>query len=327
MKLFQGSSQVSLHKESRRPGFMPGTRLLCLCIAISLISIQLYAKESEETGLLHRLKAVATELNAPFVYVGNLVTSPIRGASKLGDMSSASPSRIKELEEQNTALRRAVEELEEYKQEALRLQSLLEIQSSYQLTSQAARVIGSSQDSWSRTIMINKGSAEGFALGMPVMNAYGLIGQIEKLATHSSTVRLISDENSGVSAMVQSSRAEGIVRGSADGSLRLDYIPVDAQVKKGDVIVTSGMGGVYPKGLPIGEVVSVQKSSAALHYNIRVKPPKAAMSYEEVLVITQLNEPGNQPLASVQQQGLDEQMATSSTQDAQEGEVVPSDKE
>lgn len=302
MKLFQGSSQLSLQKKSRTSGFIPGTRLLCLCIVISLLSIQLYAKESQDSGVLHQLKTVATQVNAPFIYVGHLLTSPIRGVSKLGQVSSVDPAQVQELEEQNTALRRAVEELEEYKQEALRLQGLLEIKSSYQLKSQAARVIGSSQDSWSRTITIDKGSAEGLALSMPVMNSYGLIGQIEKIAAHSATVRLISDENSGVSAMVQSSRAEGIVRGSADGSLRLDYVLVDAQVKKGDVIVTSGMGGVYPKGLPIGEVVSVQKDAASLHYSIRVKPPKAAMSYEEVLVITQLNDPSEQVLASVKQQ-------------------------
>ena len=181
-------------------------------------------------------------------------------------------------------------ELQEEAQAAKRLQDLLGLQSSYSLQSTAARIISTSTDSWSRTVVIDRGSSSGLAIGMPVTNSSGAIGQIIECGPTSATVRLIADENSSVSALVQSSRAQGVLKGSAGGTLHLTLIATDQSVSVGDSVVTSGLGGVYPKGLPLGRVLSVNKNDGDLYYTIVVEPPSSAESFEEVLVITSLTE-------------------------------------
>ena len=125
---------------------------------------------------------------------------------------------------------------------------------------------------------------------MPVANAAGVIGQIIEVGPNSATVRLVTDEQSGVSAMIQDTRAQGMVQGQADGTLRMLYVSVDADVQEGDIIITSGLGGVFPKGLPLGTVASVTKSSNDVYYTIIVNPASRTENNEEVLVITSLTE-------------------------------------
>ena len=103
-------------------------------------------------------------------------------------------------------------------------------------------------------------------------------------------MQIITDEASGVSAMVQSTRAQGILQGQPDGTLRLEYVSVDADVKEGDIIVTSGIGGIYPKGLPLGTVASVEREPNALYYTVVVNVTSTTENNEEVLVITSLTE-------------------------------------
>ena len=164
------------------------------------------------------------------------------------------------------------------------------LQSTYNLQSTAARIIGTTGDAWSQTVTIDKGSANGFEIGMPVCNSGGVIGQIIEVSAATSTVRLINDENSGVSAMVQSTRAQGILQGQPDGTLMLSYVPADADVKVGDVIITSGLGGRFAKGLPLGTVSSVSRAANATYYTIVVRAISTAESNEEVLVITSLTD-------------------------------------
>ena len=114
---------------------------------------------------------------------------------------------------------------------------------------------------------------------MPVTSSAGVIGQIIEVSAKTSTVRLIGDENSGVSAMVQDTRAQGMLQGQADGTLRLEYVSVDSDVKVGDIIVTSGIG-----------VSSVEKSANDVYYTIVVRAQTTAENNEEVLVITSLTD-------------------------------------
>ncbi len=125
---------------------------------------------------------------------------------------------------------------------------------------------------------------------MPVCSSGGVIGQIIEVSATTSTVRLVSDEQSGISAMVQGSRAQGMLRGQADGTLRLEYVVSDAEVSAGDIIITSGIGGSFPKGLPLGTVASINRAANAVYYTIVVRPASTAENNEEVLVITSLED-------------------------------------
>jgi rod shape-determining protein MreC len=120
---------------------------------------------------------------------------------------------------------------------------------------------------------------------MPVIGPQGLLGQTVQVAGSSARVRLITDQRSGVAAMVQGTRSVGIVHGTLDAGLRMDFVSREASVTAGDTIVTSGLGGVYPKGLVIGEVTSVEEDPSALYLRIDVAPTSGVGRLEEVLVV------------------------------------------
>ena len=113
----------------------------------------------------------------------------------------------------------------------------------------------------------------------------GLLGQTVDVTPHSARVRLITDPSSGVAAMLQSERAEGIVRGSIDGNLTFDFVSTDTTIRAGDVVITSGIGGVYPKGLIVGEVTKVRSTPSDLYQDVELEPSARLDGIEEVLVL------------------------------------------
>jgi rod shape-determining protein MreC len=211
---------------------------------------------------------------------------PIDAAgTAIGD-ATASPETLSELREQNEELAATVMQLEEYRQENERLSELLKLANAYSLETTAAHILRPSTDSWNQAITIDKGTQDGLAVGMPVMSPNGLIGQIESVGPYTSQVRLLTDQNSGVAVFLQRDRTEGIVTGSLERLLYLSYIPLNIDVKAGDVVITSGAGGVYPKGIIIGEVTSVRSSPSDVYQTIVIKPSARVKYYEEVLVLT-----------------------------------------
>ena len=149
-----------------------------------------------------------------------------------------------------------------------------------------ARVIGREPAALSRTIMINKGAVDGLKSGMPVMAPPGLIGRLVDVSWHTSKVLLFIDENSNVDAMVQRTRVQGIVSGAGSQGFIFKYIPKTQDVKKGDVILSSGMGGSFPKGLLIGQVNRVERQPASLFLKINIVPFVDFSKLEEILILT-----------------------------------------
>jgi rod shape-determining protein MreC len=221
---------------------------------------------------------------------------------------------VAELRQQNEELQSQAIRIEEYRKENERLTNLLKLKEAYGLDAVGARVISTSPDSWNRVITINKGSVAGLSVGMPVLSANGLIGQIESVSPYSSVVRLITDEVSGVAAYLQTNRAEGIVAGSVDGVLYFEFIPLSIAVQPGDTLITSGAGGVFPKGIPIGEVLTVGHAPSDIYQTITVKPITRVLAWEEVLVLIG-SEAEIQPTTSEQDAGQD----TANEQDASQG--------
>ncbi len=261
-------------------------------VVLTVVSLALFIVGVREgdSGLLHGVRGVFQTVASPVRLVGSFVSSPVSAVGNVVGNLTADSATLSELEEENEQLKAQVAKLSEYEQQATTLTELLQLRNQYSLTSTAARVTGQSSDSWTSTITIDKGSAAGIAVGMPVTSANGVIGQVSECGPSSATVRLVTDENSGVSAMVQSSRAQGQVVGSPDGSLRMTLVRSDQKVAVGDTIVTSGLGGVYPKGLPIGTVTNVTKTSGSMYYDITVEPLTVIDNLEEVLVITSITD-------------------------------------
>ena len=264
-------------------------RPFVICCLVSLLLITFYVREGE-AGVIHSIRSGVNTVATPVRMVGAVVATPFNAIGNVFTNLSAPQETLSELKKQNEELTSELAQLTEAEKTAERLESLLGLQSTYNLQSTAARIIGTTGDAWSQTVTIDKGSANGFEIGMPVCNSGGVIGQIIEVSAATSTVRLINDENSGVSAMVQSTRAQGILQGQPDGTLMLSYVPADADVKVGDVIITSGLGGRFPKGLPLGTVSSVSRAANATYYTIVVRAISTAESNEEVLVITSLTD-------------------------------------
>ena len=174
---------------------------------------------------------------------------------------------------------------EEIRQENERLRGLLDMQETYEVSGVVAQVTGRSTDAWDQTVTINKGSADGVDAGLTVMGPNGVVGQVVSASSTTATVRLLTDPKSGAAALVQSNRAEGIVRGSLDGLLYLQNVDADVQVSVGDLVLTSGLGGSYVRGLLIGTVVKVDGSLGDAARTIVVSPNDTAQVLEDVLVV------------------------------------------
>ena len=264
-------------------------RPLIVFSLISMLLLTFYIREGE-AGPIHAVRSGVTTITSPVRFVGSAVAAPFNAIGNVFSNLTASQETLDELKKQNEDLTSKVAELSEAQKTAERLEGLVGLQSTYNLKSTAARIVGASGDAWTSTVTIDKGSADGLSINMPVTSSAGVIGQIIEVSAKTSTVRLIGDENSGVSAMVQDTRAQGMLQGQADGTLRLEYVSVDSDVKVGDIIVTSGIGGVFPKGLPLGTVSSVEKSANDVYYTIVVRAQTTAENNEEVLVITSLTD-------------------------------------
>ena len=266
-----------------------GLRLATVLTVVSLVLFTLSSREAG-SGPLSAIRGGVQFVTTPVRAVGSLVFTPFQGLSNVFANLTADQETLSELRERNKELTARNAELEEAEKTAERLQSLLGLQDTYNLQSTAARIIASSTDSWSSTVTIDKGTLAGITVGMPVTDSAGVIGQTIECSPTSSVVRLLDDGNSSVSAMLQDSRAQGMLHGSADGTVKLTLIGADQTVKAGDTIVTSGLGGVFPKGLPLGTVSNVSRHSGALYLDIQVELLSTTENYEEVLVITSLTE-------------------------------------
>lgn len=184
-------------------------------------------------------------------------------------------------------LRQKLNNLEETQSENARLNSLLSLKqkSGYKVT--AARVIGRSADSWSSVVIIDKGSHSGFKSGMPAISYFGLVGRIIEVYPYASKILLVNDPGFAVSALLQQSRQEGLVSGALGTNLIMRYLPENIDVHKNDIVVTSGLNGAYPKGLPIGTVVAVGTEFSGLSRFALIRPAQNLSALEEVLIVVE----------------------------------------
>ena len=290
-----------------------GGRELVVCLIISVVLITVGVRTGED-GPLAAFRGGFQTITTPVRLVGSAISMPFQGLGNIFSNLTADQATLSELEAENDQLRSRNAELEEAEQTATRLQGLLDIQSTYNLQSTAAHIISGSSDSWSSTVTIDKGTSSGLSVGMPVTSSSGVIGQIVECSATSSTVLMVTDESSSISAMVQSSRAQGMLNGSAAGEVSLDMIRTDQTVEVGDIVVTSGLGGVFPKGLPLGKVTSVEKNPGSMYYTIVVEPYAHTENAEEVLVITSLTD--SQVATSEDVAAADAQETSASTTDS-----------
>jgi rod shape-determining protein MreC len=187
--------------------------------------------------------------------------------------------------------------LSEAERENQRLGALLHFREQLPATAYGARVIARDPGPLSTTMTIDRGSRDGVAHGMAVVAPEGVVGRVVEVSYTVSRVALLTDHNSGIDAIVDRTRARGVLQGGSDGNCYMNYLNRDADVKVGDRVLTSGLDNVFPKGMPIGEVTDVGRKHRGLLQSATVLPSVALDRVEEVMLVAPTAPPAGEPPA------------------------------
>jgi rod shape-determining protein MreC len=193
-----------------------------------------------------------------------------------------------ENEELHQKIRDLEGELRGYKEAAAQnkiLLELLEYKSNVSYEMVLARIIARDPHNWFHTILLDKGNRDGILPNMPVVNSRGVVGKTVEVTPHTSRVLLLLDGRSGIGAMVEETRNLGVVEGEGNFCL-LKYLPRRAGVKEGNAVISSGLGGIFPKGLAIGEISKIERRISGLFQYVEVAPYVDFAKLEEVFIIT-----------------------------------------
>ena len=198
---------------------------------------------------------------------------------------------LQQVQRDNNALRQELQTLQVRLQEERaaaqrtdNLRQLLELRERAGLDTTAAEVIAAAASPEFRTVTIDKGTAAGLRTDMAVISPAGVVGRVILPSGRAAKVQLLIDRNAAAGAMIERTRVQGVVEGFGDGSLRMEYVPGTSDVKPGDLVVTSGIDGIYPKGFVIGTIEQVERGSGGYHL-ITVRPAVDFQRLEEVLVV------------------------------------------
>jgi rod shape-determining protein MreC len=190
-----------------------------------------------------------------------------------------------ELKRQLSDLRVRLQQERNLAQQSRMLEQLLALKASTELTTTAASVIAGGASPEFRTITIDKGTGEGLRSDMAVIAPAGVVGRVIQPSSRAAKVQLLIDRNAAAGALIERTRAQGVVIGTGIDELRMDYVPGSADVKAGDMVVTSGIDGIYPKGFVIGQIQSVRRG-AGEYSAIVIHPAVDFTTLEAVLVVT-----------------------------------------
>jgi rod shape-determining protein MreC len=271
----------TMRKRGKRSGQLRFFLLFgCLLTAILVLIISM--ADRKEFTVLHKF--------------GLEVIGPFQTAiSKVSNYSGSIRQKYVDLlsvREENEQLR---QELLQYRtanieyREALatnvRLQKLLELKESLPPPTLTAEIVGKDPSLWFRTLTINRGSSDGVQKGMPVVTVEGVVGQILTSSPNYSKVLLATDPNSAVDVITQKTRVHGIVKGLGRDAFGLNYVFKSAVVEKGDFVLTSGLGGVFPKGLMVGSVLEITNSRRGMFQKIEIEPAVDFSQLEHLIII------------------------------------------
>jgi rod shape-determining protein MreC len=239
---------------------------------------------SQKFGTLHRLVA---EVTGPVQLVVARTVDSINAFRKdylqLFDSRDENKRLWKELQEYREAANRNREALATN----TRLRKLLEFKESTELPTVAARIVGKDPSLWFRSVVIDRGTNDGVAKGMPVVTGDGVVGQVFAVSPNFAKVLLAISPSSAIDVLLQKSRVRGILKGAGSLTCSLEYVLKTVDVQEGDQVVTAGYGGLFPTGMPVGVVSKVMKQRRGMFLEIEVTPTVDFLTLEDLLVIQQ----------------------------------------
>jgi rod shape-determining protein MreC len=253
--------------------------IVLLIVSLSILSYS--AARLSETGLLRKM---VLEIAAPVEDAINLSLKSLHDAWNRYLFLVGIEDECRRLRRENAVLNELLNSYREGHLEGIRLRKLLDIRDGLNHRVVAARVIDNDRTSLFKTLLINKGTTEGLRVGLPVFADQGVVGRVIETSWHASRVLILIDENSNIDALIQRSRAQGILQGAGSAGCNLKYISRAENVQTGDVVLSSGLAGVFPKGLLLGVVTGTSGGEGGLFQKIDVAPAVDFGRLEEVLI-------------------------------------------
>ncbi len=263
-------------------GFMVRKRKLLLGAVLMLVALGLLTSGQQHSGPLGRsVGVVGAPVQAVVDAVANWIGSVVDNYVLLVDAKEESRRLRAEVDE----LRRELMKVKEFEYENRRLKALLEFDKSTDLPLLPARVSGRSAAAWYRTLVLDKGTTEGVEVGSPVVTAAGVVGRVYEVGADSCRVLLLTDASSAVDALVQRSRAQLVVEGNMSPNPKLLYLARGVDAADGDKVITSGLDGIYPKGLLLGEISNLKPMPGEIFQSAELSTSVDFARIEEVFVV------------------------------------------
>lgn len=252
------------------------------------------------TGRLEPIQSAVTQLTSPAQVGTTGVTESVADAVDFLFELRQLRQRNAELQQINDSLLVENFELREVERENQSLREMLDFAQTrpgldLRGAQIVARVIGRESNNFLDYIMLDLGQQHGVTVGMSVLTDQGLVGRISEVTDTTSKVLLITDSSSAINAILQSSRLNGVVRGTPSGDLVMDYIPQGAQFSIGEVVLSSGLGGRVPKGIPIGQVIEIRQRDIDVFQQAVVEPTVDFQRLELVMIVTNFDPLENVP--------------------------------
>jgi rod shape-determining protein MreC len=255
-----------------------------LFLAVTLGHVILISAQVNSRSGVPVLEAVTFGLFAEVQRGSSVGVSGVRGFwHRYGSLRSVERENA-ELKQQLESVQVELQEQRALADRARGLQQLLDLRDRSKLKTMAAEIIASSASPDFQTLTLDKGRNYGLRTDMAVIANDGVVGRIVVPSGRAAKVQLLIDRNAAAGALVERSRAQGVVKGTGDGRLQLEFVSETADVAVGDLVVTSGIEGIFPKGFTIGRVDMVEKTGPA-YKRITVKPAVDFSRLEEVLVV------------------------------------------
>jgi len=257
--------------------------LLLLVLAVCLLMLTVQTRGGGPGRLTDALSLLTTPFQIVLVKIH-------RGAvavwSEYIDWKSARRENAG-LRVENERFRLQSMQVQETRQENERLRQLLALRERLPLHTLPGEVIGRESGGWTRSVTVNRGVGDGVATQTPVVVPDGLVGRVVRVRPGNSVVQLLNDPASTVGAIAQRTRTAGLVEGDPGGAVRFKFMARDgASIGLGDLIVTSGQGNIFPKGLPVGRVTAIEDKGSALFHFAVLAPVVDFARLEEVLLLT-----------------------------------------
>jgi rod shape-determining protein MreC len=270
-----------------RSSFLWRNRVLITTSGLLILALHMVSSGVKPDARATKPAMVLVELLHPFQAFEAGITSEVGGfVHDYFDLVGARRENV-ELHRQLAALASQRARMAELEVENRRLSDMLELREALASRAVAADVIGNDATGLSRTLIVGQGAHSGLRRDMAVISTEGVVGRLILVAPDAARVLLIDDHNSALDALDQRSRARGIIAGVIEDGLTMKYVDRSQDLRVGDEIVTSGMDGIFPRGLLVGRVNRVSQEGAGLFLNVEVKSAADFRKLEQVLILTQ----------------------------------------